>query len=79
MNLGDSFDPRKRFQASRGIPGYDEGNPTYVLGVDLLAEQYAGYLAYSRIQELTGESGGGAEISEKGRRCQAVVERQVVG
>jgi hypothetical protein len=54
MNLGDAFDPRKRFQTSRGIPGYDEGNPNYALGIDLLNAQYAGYSAYGRIQELRG-------------------------
>ncbi|SPE35877.1 conserved exported hypothetical protein [Candidatus Sulfopaludibacter sp. SbA6] len=54
MNLGEAFDPRKRFQTARGIPGYDEGDPNYALGIDLLDAQYAGYLAYGRIQELRG-------------------------
>jgi hypothetical protein len=55
MNVGEAFDGKKRFQNARGIPGYDEGNRNYVLGVDLLDAQYAGYLAYGRIQELRGD------------------------
>jgi hypothetical protein len=54
MRLSEPFDGRKRFQSARGIPGYDEGNPNYTLGVDLLDAQYAAYLAYGRIQELRG-------------------------
>jgi len=42
----------KKFQAARGIPGYDEGNHGYVLGSDVLATEYAAFLAYARIQEV---------------------------
>jgi hypothetical protein len=54
MNVPGPPDGRTKFQISRGIPGYDEGNPNYVLGVDLLNAQYAAYLAYGRFQELLG-------------------------
>lgn len=45
---------RRRFGMSRGIPGYDEGNPNYVLGVDLLDAQYSAYLAYARMEQWRG-------------------------
>ena len=51
MNVRGMIDPGKKFQAARGIPGYDEGDHKYVLGVDVLATQYAAYLAYAYIQE----------------------------
>jgi hypothetical protein len=34
-----------KFQLARGIPGYDEGNHDYVVGNDVLATQYAAYMA----------------------------------
>ncbi len=46
----------KKFQSARGIPGYDEGNHDYTLGADVLATQYAAYLAYARIQEIRGNT-----------------------
>jgi hypothetical protein len=46
----------KKFQLARGIPGYDEGNHEYLLGADVLATQYAAYVAYSRIQEIRGNT-----------------------
>jgi hypothetical protein len=52
MNIHGVFDPNKKFQRARGIPGYDERNPDYVLSAELLASMYAGYLAYAHIQEI---------------------------
>ncbi|MGO9257928.1 MAG: hypothetical protein ACLQU1_16685 [Bryobacteraceae bacterium] len=46
----------KKFQSARGIPGYDEGNHDYTLGNDVLATQFAAYLAYARIQETRGNA-----------------------
>jgi hypothetical protein len=54
LNVRGMIDPGKKFQANRGIPGYDEQTADYVLGVDVLATQYAGYMAYARLQELRG-------------------------
>jgi hypothetical protein len=56
LNVRGILDPKKKFQRNRGIPGYDEGNPDYVLGADVLATQYAAYLAYARIQEFRGDA-----------------------
>jgi hypothetical protein len=52
MNTTGPVDPDNRFQTNRGIPSYDEGVPNFVVAVDQLAAQYAGYLAYARIQQL---------------------------
>ncbi len=51
LNVRGLLDPGKRFQTSRGIPGYDEGNHEYTVSGDVLATQYAAYLAYAYIQE----------------------------
>jgi hypothetical protein len=56
LNVRGMLDPSQKFQAARGIPGYDEGNHDYVLGADVLATQYAAYLAYARIQEFRGNA-----------------------
>lgn len=51
MNVRGLLDAGKKFQSARGIPGYDEGNHEYTVGGDVLATQYAAYLAYAYIQE----------------------------
>jgi len=52
MNVRGMLDPNKKFQSARGIPGYNEGDSSYVLGFDVLANQYDAYIAYARIQEV---------------------------
>ena len=52
MNIRGMVDTTKKFQSARGIPGYNEGDHNYVLGFDMLATQYAAYLAYAHIQEV---------------------------
>ena len=54
MNVRGVFDPSKKFPFYRGDPSYDESHEEYSVGVDLLATQYAAYLAYARIQEHRG-------------------------
>jgi hypothetical protein len=56
MNVRGLFDPEKKFAWSRGIPGYNEGEKTYVLGFDVLATQHAAYLAYAHLQEIRGNA-----------------------
>ena len=56
LNVRGILDPAAKFETARGIPGYDEGNHDYVLGADVLATQYAAYLAYAHIQEIRGNS-----------------------
>ena len=56
MNTRGRPDPNNRFQTNRGIPSYDEGGTDFTVALDQLAIQYAGYLAYARIQQHRGES-----------------------
>ena len=52
LNVRGIFDPSAKFPRNRGIPGYNEGDHTYVLGFDVLATQHAAYLAYAHVQEV---------------------------
>jgi hypothetical protein len=54
MNVRGRLDPAHRFQKNRGIPSYEEGDPNFVVAVDQVAVQYAGYLAYARFEQLLG-------------------------
>jgi hypothetical protein len=55
MNIRGEFNPYDKFQPSRGIPGYDEGRKDFVVGVDLLAAEYAAYRDYSQVEALRGK------------------------
>jgi hypothetical protein len=50
LNQRGIFDPKAKFPRNRGIPGYNEGDHTYILGFDVLATQRAAYLAYAQIE-----------------------------
>lgn len=50
LNVRGMLDPDDRFQLNRGIPGYNEGDKDYVLGVDVLATQFRAYKAYAFLQ-----------------------------
>ena len=63
----------QKFQSARGIPGYDEGNHDYVLGNDVLATQYAAYLAYARIEETRGNAGLAAVFLKKAEDVRTLV------
>jgi hypothetical protein len=56
LNVRGMPEPGKKFQVNRGIPGYDEQSHDYTLGVDVLACQYAAYVAYSQIQAVRGDA-----------------------
>ncbi len=43
--------------ARRGIPSYHQEKPRGLIGGDLVAEQYVGYLTYAAIEELKGRRG----------------------
>jgi hypothetical protein len=51
MNVRGEFTPDDKFQFFRGIPSYQESDQNFVLGIDLLATQYAAYLSYAGIQD----------------------------
>ena len=48
---GGDFGPHNPFLFFRGNPSYNEHREDFVLGVDLLATQYAAYRSYASIQE----------------------------
>jgi hypothetical protein len=73
LNVRGLVDPGKKFQAARGIPGYDEGNHDYVLAGDVLATQYAAYLAYAYIQEARGNAEQGRAWRKKAAELRAFV------
>lgn len=69
-------EPGSRFQKSRGIPSYDEGDPNFVVAIDQLAAQYAGYLAYARFERLKGEGKEAEEFFARAREVKAFVNGQ---
>lgn len=54
MNVSPNVDPNAYYVKSRGIPGYDETNVGFRVGLEQLVIQYSGYLAYARIQQFRG-------------------------
>jgi hypothetical protein len=67
--------PAGRFLAARGIPSYIEGGGQFVLGVDLLAAEYAGFMAYSEIQRLKGNAAGAEEFLGKALAVKTLVNQ----
>jgi hypothetical protein len=67
MNVRGEFNRLDKFQASRGIPGYEEADRSYVVGVDLLASEYAAYRAYSRIAAFRGNYAAADRYAKKAR------------
>jgi hypothetical protein len=62
-----------RFQNSRGIPSYDESDPNFVVAIDQLAAQYAGYLAYAQFERLKGEQKEAQEFFARARELKSLV------
>jgi tetratricopeptide (TPR) repeat protein len=54
MNIRGPSNPANRFQTNRGIPSYEESDTNFVVAVDQVAVEYAGYLAYARFSQLLG-------------------------
>jgi hypothetical protein len=54
-----------RLKEPRGIPGYNEGDRSYAVGMDLLAALHAGYRAYAFIQDLRGNGEEAAAFRER--------------
>ena len=65
--------PAARFFPARGIPSYIEGGSQFVVGVDLLAAEYAAFLAYSHIQQLRGNEAGAREYLAKALELKKLV------
>jgi hypothetical protein len=75
MNTRGHVDPGNRFQRNRGIPSYDEGGDQFVVAIDQLCVQKAGYLAYARIQQLRGNEEAANRFIEKSKKVEAFIDR----
>jgi len=64
----------RKFQSARGIPGYDEGNHDYTVGSDLVATQFAAYLAYAQFQETRGDDESARAFLKKAEDVRALVD-----
>lgn len=73
MNVRGMSDPGKKFRNARGIPGYNEQNPDYTLGMDVVATQYAGYKAYAYIQEVRGNEELAKRFKQKAEEVKNLV------
>jgi hypothetical protein len=76
LNVRGRPDATNRFQKNRGIPSYDESDPNFVVSIDQLAAQYAGYLAYARFERLKGNRSEAEEFSMRARDVKALVNRE---
>lgn len=75
MNIRGEFNAHDKFQTSRGIPGYDEGRNDFVVGVDLLAAEYAAYRGYSQIEARRGNYAEAQTFAQKAGAVQEFVNR----
>ena len=66
-------DADARFTGNRGIPGYNEDTDDFVVGLDLLAAQYAGFAAYARLREVRGDLAGARTWLAKAAAVKALV------
>lgn len=65
MNIRGRSDPANRFQTNRGIPSYEESDPNFVVAIDQVAVEYAGYLAYARFEQLLGNEEESREFRKR--------------
>jgi hypothetical protein len=72
-NVKAGFDPHNQFLFFRGNPSYDETREDFVLGVDLLATQYAAYRAYASIQKAQGNNQLAQTYVEKAAGVKALI------
>ena len=69
MNRAGTVDPDAKFVNARGIPGYNEESDEFVVGLDLLAAQYAGLCGLCAHHGSPRRCPGGAQLAAKGERC----------
>jgi len=73
LNVRGLFDPADKFQPNRGIPGYDEQTKGYVLGADVVATEYAAFLAYAYFQEFRGDNETAQTFLKKAAAVRALI------
>jgi len=74
MNMRDSIGGVNRFQLARGIPGYDEGDPGFVVALDMVVTMQAGYRAYSRVMMLHGDEEEAGKFLDKAEAVRTFIE-----
>lgn len=74
MNVRGIFDPAKKFPKARGIPGYDEQDPAYVLGFDVVRTLRAAYLAYAHIQQARRDAERASEFLKKASALENLID-----
>jgi len=74
MNTKDTTTGVNRFQLARGIPGYDEGDPGFVIALDMLVTIQAGYRAYSRMMMLHGDEMEAGKFLNKAEEVRTFIE-----
>ncbi|HVU46048.1 MAG TPA: hypothetical protein VHD85_07980 [Terracidiphilus sp.] len=73
LNVRGILDPKAKFPPARGIPGYNEGDHTYVIGFDVLATQHAAYLAYAHIQQARRNAAASEEFLKKAAAVEKLI------
>jgi len=74
MNIHGKLDPESRFMMARGIPGYNEGNQGYRLGIDLLATQYRAFISYALLQQFSGNYTEARLFNEKAETVHNLID-----
>lgn len=72
-NIHEPFRPQDILQVYRGNPSYEEARRDFVLGVDLLAAEHAGFASYARILDACGE-----ERSSRAAQMRAEALRRLI-
>jgi hypothetical protein len=76
LNMRGIYDANKKFPQARGIPGYDEGEHEFVVGLDVLVTQRAAYLAYAHIEEVRGNAERAQEFLAKAAALEALIKNK---
>ncbi len=75
MNLAVPLDPKDPYQASRGLPSYNEDEEGLNVGADLPAAQYAAYKACALLLGRRGDAAGAAAWEKKAAEAKGFFHR----
>lgn len=73
MTAEESLEAESKSRFRRGIPGYDESEHGYVLGIDLLAVEYAAYRDYAVIERMRGDDAGSQNAAQEAAAIKSLV------
>jgi hypothetical protein len=74
MNIKSKEGPKNRFQRARGIPGYDEGDPGFVVALDLIVVMQAGYNAYARMIKIHGDNEEAEKFHKRAQEVKSFID-----